>query len=1108
MNPRVSPKARSLALAGKNGVTRSLNGGIPSYIKATDKAATLNYDPGLLDLVPTSVPDGSDGVGDGDGGVSAVAVKGRSQHVRFASFSDDTAGGGGGRSDVMASGDISGVGGGGGGGGGGVNDEQTQVGARSYRDGLPVTSCSDGDVSVVGRSRVNGVSHENGDETGGGSGGGGSGSGCYNGGGVVVVGGGGSGSGSSGGSSASREAGVRRDATKAVLRSNSFTAADSAAAKGGGESLPPSTATTTTTSPLSSGVAAKRSFHFADSPPTAPRHTSARHQAAVPRGDCLDSTTYTTTPTTVENRGEEFRTRAGTAESSIISASVSKMKELPCTGGAHYSNDRHEGHSRRQLHQQQQQQPGSNQHADKNSSYNFLPADLSVTALSDLWLQNQHRSSSVVTSPSQHRSSSVVTSPSPQRSSAVTSPHRSSSSSVTSPHRSSSVVTSPYPSPHGSKSDLKLKLFPKDILAPSSSSFSFSSPSVTGRLDNIVRDLPPSSSSSSSPAKYSPSSHPHSYHNSPSLGTPSHRTPHLRREARQLATSAGSAGASSSPLPLSSSSHIPDYPHPHHPHPPGSPYSPALHHKLLDQVKLEQGRHFLLQQLSGLGIGVGGGGVGGGIGVVGGSSVTDPLSLTPSSSMSSTSSLSKELTPPSLRDLNMSSGSPTTSLFPAHNSRGIPLRHLADSPRLPPSSQHHHQQQQQQQQQSPTSSSRLLPSATPTPPTPSKTTTTTTSSASSSSSSSSSCYRKQPPSSSASSAACFRSDCVLGNRLDYVTSAVPAGASLGGVREFPQLSPLSPSPTGCPSPALLSYLELRNASTETAERGRMPSTETAERGRMPSSTETAERGHGSSSSSSSSTERGAEQDLASLMKKESIAASYQLEYCWFCGRPMPLFGANNSLSGGEEHLEKLAELERLLAQAQTEKMKLVEEQVKIRESEMVALQKNEVLERELEQVRLRERQTQMQARPMTRFLPNTSQDFDLRAHIEGSGHLLDMCPHVIVTTHSCRGFLHKMGGRIKTWKKRWFVFDRMKRKVFYFVDKSETRLKGSVCFQAIEEVYADHLRTVKSPSPKLTFCMKTFDRTYYLVAPSPETMTIWIDVLFSGAEGYQQFYNS
>lgn len=76
----------------------------------------------------------------------------------------------------------------------------------------------------------------------------------------------------------------------------------------------------------------------------------------------------------------------------------------------------------------------------------------------------------------------------------------------------------------------------------------------------------------------------------------------------------------------------------------------------------------------------------------------------------------------------------------------------------------------------------------------------------------------------------------------------------------------------------------------------------------------------------------------------------------------------------------------------------------------------------------------------------------------------------------------------------------------YFADKSETKLKGMVCFQAIEEVYVDHLRTVKSPQPKLTFCMKTFDRTYFLVAPTPETMTIWIDVLFTGAEGYQQYY--
>ncbi|XP_070201644.1 pleckstrin homology-like domain family B member 1 [Littorina saxatilis] len=222
------------------------------------------------------------------------------------------------------------------------------------------------------------------------------------------------------------------------------------------------------------------------------------------------------------------------------------------------------------------------------------------------------------------------------------------------------------------------------------------------------------------------------------------------------------------------------------------------------------------------------------------------------------------------------------------------------------------------------------------------------------------------------------------------------------------------------------------------------------------------------------------------------------------------FNSGASLSGGEDNLEKLAELERLLAQAQTDKLKLVEEQVRLRECEMEALnkerQRSEALERELQAVKLREK-TMQQARPLTRFLPNTSTDFDLRQHIERSGHHLDMCPHVIVTTHSCRGVLQKMGGRIKTWKKRWFVFDRMKRKVMYFTDKTESKLKGLVCFQAIEEVYVDHLRTVKSPNPKLTFCMKTFDRTYFLVAPTPETMSIWIDVLFTGAEGYQQYYS-
>lgn len=227
-----------------------------------------------------------------------------------------------------------------------------------------------------------------------------------------------------------------------------------------------------------------------------------------------------------------------------------------------------------------------------------------------------------------------------------------------------------------------------------------------------------------------------------------------------------------------------------------------------------------------------------------------------------------------------------------------------------------------------------------------------------------------------------------------------------------------------------------------------------------------------------------------------------------------------SLSSGDDQLEKLAELERQLALAQQEKLRLQEDQARSRESEMMALheerQRREELERKLQeetslreqlvtqQIKYREKQIQ-QARPLTRYLPVRNPDFDLKVHIETAGHHLDMCQHVVVNSNSCRGFLQKMGGKIKTWHKRWFVFDRVKRSLVYYTDKTETKARGGIYFQAIEEVYVDHLRTVKSPNPKLTFCIKTFDRTYYVVAPTPEAMRIWIDVIFTGAEGYQQF---
>lgn len=53
--------------------------------------------------------------------------------------------------------------------------------------------------------------------------------------------------------------------------------------------------------------------------------------------------------------------------------------------------------------------------------------------------------------------------------------------------------------------------------------------------------------------------------------------------------------------------------------------------------------------------------------------------------------------------------------------------------------------------------------------------------------------------------------------------------------------------------------------------------------------------------------------------------------------------------------------------------------------------------------------------------------------------------------------------------------------------------------------WAASLFSRQSPNPALTFCIKTHDRLYYMVAPSAEALRIWMDVIVTGAEGYTQF---
>ncbi|XP_076146184.1 pleckstrin homology-like domain family B member 2 isoform X2 [Alosa pseudoharengus] len=230
---------------------------------------------------------------------------------------------------------------------------------------------------------------------------------------------------------------------------------------------------------------------------------------------------------------------------------------------------------------------------------------------------------------------------------------------------------------------------------------------------------------------------------------------------------------------------------------------------------------------------------------------------------------------------------------------------------------------------------------------------------------------------------------------------------------------------------------------------------------------------------------------------------------------------DNVSSASTANMMKIEEMERLLREAQAEKHRLLEHREREMEVRRQALdeerRRREDLEKRLQEetsrrqkliereVKMREKQ-RTQARPLTRYLPVRKDDFDLRGHIESAGHNIEICYHISITEKTCRGFLVKMGGKIKTWKKRWFVFDRNRRTLSYYADKHEAKLKGVIYFQAIEEVYYDHLKNAhKSPNPSLTFSVKTHDRVYYMVAPSPEAMRIWMDVIVTGAEGYTQF---
>lgn len=149
-------------------------------------------------------------------------------------------------------------------------------------------------------------------------------------------------------------------------------------------------------------------------------------------------------------------------------------------------------------------------------------------------------------------------------------------------------------------------------------------------------------------------------------------------------------------------------------------------------------------------------------------------------------------------------------------------------------------------------------------------------------------------------------------------------------------------------------------------------------------------------------------------------------------------------------------------------------------------------------------------RPLTLYLPISDDQLDLVHHITTLGHDIASNHDVTITTFTCSGFLFKLcsNSSISKWRKRYFNFDRQNQIFVYHRNKKYYRkgkISGGVHFDEIHNVYVDHNRINENHRKRNVFIVATTSRQFILSTFSPETMRIWIDVVFTGAQAYQQF---
>ncbi|XP_051575200.1 pleckstrin homology-like domain family B member 3 [Myxocyprinus asiaticus] len=232
------------------------------------------------------------------------------------------------------------------------------------------------------------------------------------------------------------------------------------------------------------------------------------------------------------------------------------------------------------------------------------------------------------------------------------------------------------------------------------------------------------------------------------------------------------------------------------------------------------------------------------------------------------------------------------------------------------------------------------------------------------------------------------------------------------------------------------------------------------------------------------------------------------------GSHTPCNSANTSRAPSPQSLLDLVEMERKLREAKAERERLLKEREERRRLQAEQQRRIELnsLQIHTDESKLESHaEDQLQQNPVHSLTElgvplSLTVNFDLRAHVEALGHNVTSCMGVNLSPRKCGGFLTKRGGRVKTWRRRWFIFDLDHQRLAYYTKLDEKKLKGVIYFQAIEEVYYDHLRTAStSPRPSLTFCVKTYERLFFLVAHSAEAMRIWMDVIVTATDEHCRY---